>query len=347
VEKNNDALHMSLESLICESRDKFIRELFESSTNNNRDTKQKAGKLSFISVGNKFKTQLNLLLDKLRSTGASFIRCIKPNLKMTSHHFEGAQILSQLQCSGMVSVLDLMQGGFPSRASFHELYNMYKKYMPDKLARLDPRLFCKALFKALGLNEVDYKFGLTKVFFRPGKFAEFDQIMKSDPDHLAELVKRVNHWLICSRWKKVQWCSLSVIKLKNKIKYRAEACIKMQKTIRMWLCKRRHKPRIDGLVKVGTLKKRLDKFNEVVSALKDGKPEVNKQVKDLEISIDALMAKIKSTMMTREQIQREYDALVKSSEELLSALQRKKTAGRGSRKAEAYPRRNGKRKKKT
>ncbi|KAL1781439.1 unconventional myosin-VI isoform X1 [Sigmodon hispidus] len=324
VEKNNDALHMSLESLICESRDKFIRELFESSTNNNKDTKQKAGKLSFISVGNKFKTQLNLLLDKLRSTGASFIRCIKPNLKMTSHHFEGAQILSQLQCSGMVSVLDLMQGGFPSRASFHELYNMYKKYMPDKLARLDPRLFCKALFKALGLNEVDYKFGLTKVFFRPGKFAEFDQIMKSDPDHLAELVKRVNLWLICSRWKKVQWCSLSVIKLKNKIKYRAEACIKMQKTIRMWLCKRRHKPRIDGLVKVGTLKKRLDKFNEVVSALKDGKPEVNRQIKDLEISIDALMAKIKSTMMTREQIQKEYDALVKSSEELLSALQKKK-----------------------
>ncbi|XP_057593976.1 unconventional myosin-VI isoform X2 [Hippopotamus amphibius kiboko] len=324
VEKNNDALHMSLESLICESRDKFIRELFESSTNNNKDTKQKAGKLSFISVGNKFKTQLNLLLDKLRSTGASFIRCIKPNLKMTSHDFEGAQILSQLQCSGMVSVLDLMQGGFPSRASFHELYNMYKKYMPDKLARLDPRLFCKALFKALGLNEIDYKFGLTKVFFRPGKFAEFDQIMKSDPDHLAELVKRVNHWLICSRWKKVQWCSLSVIKLKNKIKYRAEACIKMQKTIRMWLCKRRHKPRIDGLIKVGTLKTRLDKFNEVVSALKDGKPEMNKQVKNLEISIDSLMAKIKSTMMTREQIQKEYDALVKSSEVLLSALQKKK-----------------------
>uniref|UniRef100_A0A4X2L8P0 Unconventional myosin-VI n=1 Tax=Vombatus ursinus TaxID=29139 RepID=A0A4X2L8P0_VOMUR len=324
VEKNNDALHMSLESLICESRDKFIRELFESSTNNNKDTKQKAGKLSFISVGNKFKTQLNLLLEKLRSTGSSFIRCIKPNLKMTNHHFEGAQILSQLQCSGMVSVLDLMQGGFPSRASFHELYNMYKKYMPDKLARLDPRLFCKALFKALGLNEQDYKFGLTKVFFRPGKFAEFDQIMKSDPDHLAELVKRVNYWLVCSRWKKVQWCSLSVIKLKNKIKYRADACIKIQKTIRMWLCKRRHKPRIDGLIKVRTLKKRLDKFNEVVNALKDGKPEVIKQIKDLDISIDALIAKIKSTLMTREQIQKEYDALVKSSEQLLSALQKKK-----------------------
>lgn len=39
--------------------------------------------------------------------------------------------------------------------------------------------------------------------------------MKSDPDHLAELVKKVNKWLIHSRWKKVQWCSLSVIKRKK------------------------------------------------------------------------------------------------------------------------------------
>ncbi|XP_063299081.1 unconventional myosin-VI isoform X4 [Pelobates fuscus] len=323
VEKNNDALHMSLESLICESKDKFVRELFETA-NNYKDTKQKTGKLSFISVGNKFKTQLNLLLEKLRSTGSSFIRCIKPNLKMTSHQFEGAQILSQLQCSGMVSVLDLMQGGFPSRASFHELYNMYKKYMPAKMSRLDPRLFCKALFKALGLNENDYKFGLTKVFFRPGKFAEFDQIMKSDPDHLAELIKRVNRWLICSRWKKVQWCALSVIKLKNKIQYRASACVKMQKTIRMWLCKRKHKPRIDGMRKVRTLKTRLDKFNEVVNALKEGKQEMSKQVKDLESSIDSLLFKIKNTIMTRDQIDKEYDALVKSSGQMLSALQKKK-----------------------
>uniref|UniRef100_A0A8C5R6L6 Unconventional myosin-VI n=1 Tax=Leptobrachium leishanense TaxID=445787 RepID=A0A8C5R6L6_9ANUR len=295
VEKNNDALHMSLESLICESKDKFVRELFES-VNNHKDTKQKTGKLSFISVGNKFKT-----------TFTPFLVCCAHCILL-----------------GMVSVLDLMQGGFPSRASFHELYNMYKKYMPAKMSRLDPRLFCKALFKALGLNENDYKFGLTKVFFRPGKFAEFDQIMKSDPDHLAELIKRVNRWLICSRWKKVQWCSLSVIKLKNKIKYRASACVKMQKTIRMWLCKRKHKPRIDGIIKVRTLKNRLDKFNEVVNALKEGKQEMSKQVKDLESSIDALLFKIKNSIMTREQIDKEYDAIVKSSSQLLSSLQKKK-----------------------
>uniref|UniRef100_A0A1A8DLE5 KIAA1211 n=1 Tax=Nothobranchius kadleci TaxID=1051664 RepID=A0A1A8DLE5_NOTKA len=323
VEKNNDALHMSLECLVSESKDRFVRELFENS-NNSKDLKPKAGKLSFISVGNKFKMQLNILLEKLRSTGSSFIRCIKPNLKMVSHQFEGAQILSQLQCSGMVSVLDLMQGGFPSRAPFHELYNMYQNYMPPKLTRLDPRLFCKALFKALGLNDLDYKFGLTKVFFRPGKFAEFDQIMRSDPDHLAELVKKVNKWLIHSRWKKVQWCGLSVIKLKNKIIYRAGACIQMQKTVRMWLCRKKHKPRIDGLVKVRNLKLRMSRFTEVVSGLKEGKQEMSKQIQDLENAIDALMVRIKGTIMTRIDIDHEYQSLVTRSEKLLTNLQNKK-----------------------
>jgi len=32
--------------------------------------------------------------------GTNFIRCVKPNVKMVDHLFEGGQILSQLQCSG-------------------------------------------------------------------------------------------------------------------------------------------------------------------------------------------------------------------------------------------------------
>lgn len=56
VEKNNDALHMSLECLVSESKDLFVRQLFQNS-NNGKDVKQKAGKLGFISVGNKFKVR--------------------------------------------------------------------------------------------------------------------------------------------------------------------------------------------------------------------------------------------------------------------------------------------------
>lgn len=62
---------------------------------------------------------------------------------MVDHLIDGGSILSQLQCSGMTSVLELMQQGFPSRAPFQQLYDMYKQRLPPKLALLDPRIFSK------------------------------------------------------------------------------------------------------------------------------------------------------------------------------------------------------------
>ncbi|XP_056437668.1 unconventional myosin-VI-like isoform X1 [Gadus chalcogrammus] len=106
--------------------------------------------------------------------------------------------------------------------------------------------------------------------------------------------------------------------------YRAKACIIMQKTIRMWLCRRKHKPRIDGLVKVRSLKTRMSRFTEVVGGLKEGQQEMSRQVLELEASIDLLMAKIKSTMMSRLDIDHEHQALVGRSEKLLTAMQNKK-----------------------
>ena len=79
-------------------------------------------------------------------------------------------LANQIMCiTGMVEVLKLMQGGFPCRAQFNDLYQMYKAVLPAKLARLDPRLFCEALFRAVGMGQDDFKFGMSKVFFRAGK----------------------------------------------------------------------------------------------------------------------------------------------------------------------------------
>jgi len=46
------------------------------------------------------------------------------------------------------------------------------------------------------------------------QFAEFDQIMRSDPQALSELVNKVLNWIIHNRWKRVTWCALSVQKRK-------------------------------------------------------------------------------------------------------------------------------------
>ncbi len=140
MDKNNDALTSDLALLMDSSKDPFTRELFQAREG---DPKPQRGKITLISLGNKFKDALNVLMDKLNSTRSSFIRCIKLNQKMQPKIFSGGEILSQLQCAGMVSVLDLMQGGFPSRTAFKDLYDMYAKVLPPELSRLDPRTFAK------------------------------------------------------------------------------------------------------------------------------------------------------------------------------------------------------------
>ncbi|RWS30216.1 unconventional myosin-VI-like protein, partial [Leptotrombidium deliense] len=270
IEKNNDALHGSLECLMSDANNELVKQLFtvDNQQNNLNGNKISSGKLNFISVGGKFRNQLNELIAKLKSNGTHFVRCIKPNLNMVPHKFEGSQILSQLRCSGMTTVLELMQQGYPSRALFVDLYNMYKQYLSSKLSSLDPRMFCKILFKALGLNENDFRFGNTKVFFRPGKFAEFDQIMRSDPQHLASLVSKVEKWLVITRWKQVQWCSVSVIKLKNKLLYRRSKIVTIQKNIRKHLAMKNYRFRYLGTMKLRKLRGLLKEISDLSQKLK-------------------------------------------------------------------------------
>uniref|UniRef100_A0A1B6GYM3 Unconventional myosin-VI n=1 Tax=Cuerna arida TaxID=1464854 RepID=A0A1B6GYM3_9HEMI len=319
IEKNNDALHASLEGLVQESQNPFLQSLFASGTSGTLK-----GKLTFISVGSKFKTQLGELMDKLKSTGTNFVRCIKPNQKMVDHQFEGGSILSQLQCSGMTSVLELMQQGFPSRTGFIDLYEMYRRYLPPELARLDPRLFCKALFRALGMNENDYKFGVSKVFFRPGKFAEFDAIMKSDPDNLAKMVAKVKKWLLQSHWKKTQWCALSVIKLRNKILYRRQCHITIQKNIRMYLAKKKHRPRYKGIAKINSLQSMLSRMESITGQLKKDKEASINEVKALQRSMQSAVSKIKTNESIKvEEINSLYTQLMNKANSQMGTLQKK------------------------
>jgi len=320
IEKNNDALHASLEAVAQDCKNQFMELLFRQGASSQKN----GGKLTFESVGSKFKTQLGALMTKLHSTGTNFIRCIKPNVKMVAHMVDGGSVLSQLQCAGMTSVLELMQQGYPSRAPFSDIYNMYKMFMPPDLARLDPRLFCKALFKALGLDDNDFKFGMTKVFFRPGKFAEFDTLMRSDPEHLKVLIGRVKQWLLHSKWKKAQWCALSVIKLKNKIEYRRKALITIQKTVKMYVAQKKHRPRYQTLVKIRFLHGQVQQIGSMAKSLKADKDGVEKSVKKLQENILQVCQTIKGNEnIKKAEIEKLHKGLVDQINKELSSVKGK------------------------
>ncbi|KAI6206100.1 Myosin motor domain-containing protein [Aphelenchoides besseyi] len=248
LEKNSDSLHNSLELLMENSKNTIIARIFVPKAPALRSSKppMKKQKLVAPSCSSKFRTQLSQLVMKLELTGTHFVRCIKPNSAMRSGQFDSMQILEQLRCAGMNNVLRLMQMGFPSRTPFAQLYSLYAGLLPERLAQLDPRLFCKCLFHAFGLNDSDFQFGLTRVFFRSGKYAEFDQLMREDPQQLKEHVIKAQSWLHRIRWKKVQFAVLSCIKIQKKIEYRRQIVIKLQAMTRGFLTRRHVLPMLEA-----------------------------------------------------------------------------------------------------
>ncbi|CAH0725342.1 unnamed protein product, partial [Brenthis ino] len=318
IEKNNDALHASLEFLIQESNNTLVQQLFENMDNNNAK-----GKLNFISVGAKFQSQLTQLMEKLKENGTNFIRCIKPNSRMVGRALEPPLVLAQLQCSGTTAVLALMEHGFPSRAPFAGLHHMYKGYLPPKLCNLSPKLFCQAIVHSLGLSDKDYKFGVTRVFFRPGKYSEFDSIMRSEPDSLRAIVGAVLAWLVKSRWRRGIFSVVSIIKLKNKILYRRKCLLIVQKNVRGYLVRRQHRPRLQGIAKIKLLENNLTQMDSVVSQLKKEKENAKKNIENLRKSIQNACVTIKGNeKISREEIDKLYTKLTREVEMQMGALQK-------------------------
>ncbi|XP_034117336.1 myosin heavy chain 95F isoform X1 [Drosophila nasuta] len=319
IEKNNDALHASLEGLVQECENPLLKQLFPSGSNTSV-----RGKLNFISVGSKFKTQLGELMEKLEQNGTNFIRCIKPNSKMVDRQFEGSLALAQLKCSGTISVLELMEHGFPSRVLFADLYSMYKSVLPPELVSLPARTFCEAMFQSLNLSAKDFKFGITKVFFRPGKFVEFDRIMRSDPENMLAIVAKVKKWLIRSRWVKSALGALCVIKLRNRIIFRNKCVLTAQRIARGFLARKQHRPRYQGIAKINKIRTNTLKTIEIANGLKLGRDEIVGGVNDIYRQIDDAINKIKQNpRITQREIDSMYTVVMANMNKLTVDLNTK------------------------
>ncbi|KAM7534154.1 hypothetical protein Aperf_G00000109723 [Anoplocephala perfoliata] len=243
IEKNNDALHHSLEELLHSSTNDLLRKMHNpqeaKSWTAKRIKSNIAGKINFISVGTKFKDQIEELVKKLTASGTNFIRCVKPNSDMADHKFDGEPCLLQLRFFGLTDVLMLMQQGFPSRTQFSNLYAAYKPILPPELRRLEPRLFFKALFHVMGMSDDDFKFGVSKVFFRAGKFAEFDELLRMDPANLSRMAELARKWILNYRWRRAIYAAISVIKMREKIALRQRSALTIQRYARGMLVRRR------------------------------------------------------------------------------------------------------------
>uniref|UniRef100_A0A915A296 Unconventional myosin-VI n=1 Tax=Parascaris univalens TaxID=6257 RepID=A0A915A296_PARUN len=194
--------------------------------------------------------------------------------------------------------------------------------LPQQLSRLDPRLFCKCLFHALGLNENDFAFGLTKAFFRAGKFAQFDQMLRQDKAEMLRLITLAASWLYRARWRKLQCGVLCTIKLQLRMKYRSEQLRIIQSHVRGLIARRTHRPRIMCLTRVRALTNNIDEMTTVLKELPmESQLRWTPQLETMRENIELLVTGIKrDPLMPLETVTTRYEHLVRDAETLLLTL---------------------------
>jgi hypothetical protein len=109
------------------------------------------------SVISQFSTQLQDLIQKIRSMRSHFIRCLKPNNSLLPHSLDSLMIQSQLRCGGALGALKVFQIGFPNRMEFKYFVTRYACFISvcgSRNALTADVLSCIQLAKATSTDEL-------------------------------------------------------------------------------------------------------------------------------------------------------------------------------------------------
>ena len=136
-----------------------------------------AGPAKSTSVSKKFLLGLKRLMNEIATTHPFFIRCIKPNQTLKPHDFTVAMVLAQMERSGTIECVKLMQAGFPSRAPYAELQTRFKSALPEFMMELEPQHFVEFLLLACDCQPGEYQLGVDMVFFRASKGGVLQELM--------------------------------------------------------------------------------------------------------------------------------------------------------------------------
>ncbi|CAD7677197.1 unnamed protein product [Nyctereutes procyonoides] len=208
--KNMDPLNDNIATLLHQSSDKFVSELWKDEMQSTQRAyfyqrfpilhlepvdriiglDQVAGmsetalpgafktrKGMFRTVGQLYKEQLAKLMATLRNTNPNFVRCIIPNHEKKAGKLDPHLVLDQLRCNGVLEGIRICRQGFPNRVVFQEFRQRYEILTPNSIPKgfMDGKQACVLMIKALELDSNLYRIGQSKVFFRAGVLAHLEE----------------------------------------------------------------------------------------------------------------------------------------------------------------------------
>ncbi|XP_068131566.1 unconventional myosin-Va isoform X5 [Hyperolius riggenbachi] len=230
LEKNKDTVFEEQVKVLKASKFKLLTELFQddeqttsptSTTSSGRTLLSRTGlrkpkpdqasKEHKKTVGTQFRNSLHLLMETLNATTPHYVRCIKPNDFKYPFTFDSKRAVQQLRACGVLETIRISAAGFPSRWTYQEFFSRYRVLMKQKDVLSDRRQTCKNVLEKLILDKDKYQFGKTKIFFRAGQVAYLEKI-RADKLRMAciRIQKTIRGWLMRKKYLRMRKAAINI-----------------------------------------------------------------------------------------------------------------------------------------
>nr|XP_014426711.1 unconventional myosin-Va [Pelodiscus sinensis] len=162
-------------------------------------------------VGHQFRNSLHLLMETLNATTPHYVRCIKPNDFKFPFTFDEKRAVQQLRACGVLETIRISAAGFPSRWTYQEFFSRYRVLMKQKDVLSDRKQTCKNVLEKLILDQDKYQFGKTKIFFRAGQVAYLEKI-RADKLRAAciRIQKTIRGWLMRKKYLRMRKAAITI-----------------------------------------------------------------------------------------------------------------------------------------
>ncbi|ULU11166.1 hypothetical protein L3Y34_014981 [Caenorhabditis briggsae] len=143
----------------------------------------------FRTVSQLYKEQLTRLMSTLNNTNPHFVRCIIPNHEKKHGVLNAHLVLDQLRCNGVLEGIRICRQGFPTRLPFHEFRQRYEKLLANDVIPagfMDGKEAVRRIIQFLEVDDNLFRIGQSKIFFRAGVVAEFEEMRDQKLSALIE-----------------------------------------------------------------------------------------------------------------------------------------------------------------
>ncbi|XP_062402519.1 unconventional myosin-Va [Sardina pilchardus] len=206
LEKNKDTVNEEQISVLRSSKFELLLELVEEEecvsaagggpAHTRLKTSRSSTRLTHTrkSVSLQFRNSLHQLMDTLNATAAHYVRCIKPNDHKAPFTLDPVRAVQQLRACGVLETIRISAAGFPTRWTYQEFFTRYRVLMKQANVLPDRKATCKKFLPQLVEDEDKYQFGKSKIFFRAGQVAYLEKLRS---DRLREACVRIQKTIRC------------------------------------------------------------------------------------------------------------------------------------------------------